>query len=301
MTDAPSLTLDEGVELGYALVLRVAADAGVRALPIKGPVLSRQGLRAHRSSADVDVLVDPAGLPRVQAALEAIGWHDDGFYDTPGIVPWHSVNHRHPQWPCEVDLHHWFPGFLADPGVVFDVLWARRTTVELAARSIDAPDVVAHAAIIALHHLRDGHDTYKQGLLVDLAAVVAGWTDDRRDDLARLAAATGASHALAPFLQQVGVPVLAATVPLAIPTRDWDLRSQTHTTEVFPWLVGLSRTPWHRRPAFVWQAWRTGDQAVRRAGESDRRAVAAARRARLRRAARAMPDAVREYRRLRRG
>lgn len=295
-----ALTLDEGVELGYALVLSVAADAGARALAIKGPVLAAQGLRERRSSADIDVLVDPAALTAVQRALEAIGWHDGGFYDTPGIVPWHSVNHRHPHWPCEVDLHHWFPGFLADPAVVFETLWSRRGTTTLAHRPCPSPDPVAHTAVIALHHLRDGHDPYKQGLLDDLATVVAGWTPDQRDDLSRLAADTGASHALAPFLRRVGSPVRPATVPLAITTRDWDLRSQTHTVEVFPWLVGLSRTPWRARPAYLWNAWRTGDQAVRRDASADRATVAAARRARLKRAARAFPSAVREYRRLRR-
>lgn len=297
---ATALTLAEGVELGYPLIMSVAERAGVRALAIKGPVLALQGLREARTSADVDVLVEPSGLAAVQRALEDIGWHDDGFYDTPGIVPWHSVNHRHPRWPCEVDLHHWFPGFLADPAVVFDVLWERRTTLALGHRDVAVPDRVAHTALIALHHLRDGTDAHKQHLVDDLVLVVDGWSDAERDDLSRLAAATGASHALAPFLRRVGAPVRPATVPLAIPTADWDLRSQTHTVEVFPWLVGLGREPWWRRPAFVWRAWRTGDQAVRRDGTSDRRAVALARRARLRRGVRALPGAVREYRRLKR-
>lgn len=296
-----ALTLAEGVPLGYALVLRVAEVAGCRALAIKGPVLAAQGLREERLSVDIDVLVDPAGLGAVQEALEAIGWHDDGFYDTPGIVPWHSVNHRHPQWPCEVDLHHWFPGFLGDPAEVFEVLWRRRQSVRLAHRDLAAPDPVAHAALIALHHLRDGTDAYKQELLDDLAVVVAGWTPEQRADLAHVAADTGASHALAPFLRRVGCPELLSTVPLAIPSQDWDLRSQTNTVEVFPWLVGLGREPWHRRPAYAWHAWRTGDQAVRRQGTFGRKEVAAARRARLRRGVKALPDAVREYRRLKKG
>ncbi len=69
--DAIPLDLDEGVPLGYALVARLAADHGIRALAIKGPTLSALGLRPPRQSLDVDVLVDPVEFRRPARGAES--------------------------------------------------------------------------------------------------------------------------------------------------------------------------------------------------------------------------------------
>jgi hypothetical protein len=295
-----ALTLDEAVALGYAMVVRAAEDVGVRALAIKGPVLALQGLREPKASVDVDVLVDPAGLARVLSALAGLGWHDDGLTETPGIVPQHSVTVRHPRWPCEVDVHHWFPGFLADPAEVFDVLWARRTTVPIAHTPVTSCDPVGSAAIAALHYLRDQH---KQAPLDELAGTVRGtWTATQVEELATLAADTGAADTLRPFLDQVGAPAVASTRPLVVPLVDWHTRSQTGTTEVLPWLVELGRTPLARRPGLVWRAVWLRDEQFRGWDPSlpqTRGALARARWARVQRGWRALPGAAREYRRLR--
>jgi len=301
---AEALRLDEAVDLGYAVAARAAEDVGVRLLAIKGPVLATQGLRSPSPSVDIDVLVDPAGFDRVRARLEEVGWHDDGVYDTPGIVPLHSVNHRHPSWPCELDVHHWFPGFLADPAEVFEVLWERRTTAVLAHVELGTPDPVAHAALAALHYLRDSATQWGRTKVEDLATRVAEWDPDRLRDLGELAAATGAVDSLRPFLHRVGAPVLAPTRPLAISPEDWRMRSDAETRDVLPWLVELGRLPWHRRPAFLARALWPEDrlfqhsQARNKATSDSRGALLAARWQRLRRGVRALPAAWRDYRRL---
>ena len=298
------LRLDEAVDLGYAVAARAAADAGVRLLAIKGPVLAQQGLRSPAPSVDIDVLVEPAGYDRLRARLEEVGWHDGGVYDTPGIVPIHSVNHRHASWPCEMDVHHWFPGFLADPAEVFDVLWERRTTAELARVELTAPDPVAHAALAALHYLRDSATTWGQTKAEDLATRIAAWDQERLEDLGRLAADTGASGSLEPFLRRVGAPVVAPTRRLAISPDDWQMRADAQTRDVLPWLVEMGRLPWYRRPGFVVRAlWMTDrhfqhTQARDKATSGSRRAVLAARWHRLRRGWRALPAAWADYRRL---
>ena len=298
------LRLDEAVDLGYAVAARVASDTGVRLLAIKGPILAQQALRSPAPSVDIDVLVEPAGFDRLRARLEEVGWHDGGDYDTPGIVPIHSVNHRHPSWPCELDVHHWFPGFLADPGEVFDVLWERRTPAVLARVELSAPDPVAHAALAALHYLRDSATTWGQTKAEDLAARVATWDEQRLEDLGRLAADTGASESLAPFLRRVGAPVVASTRRLAISPDDWQMRAEAQTRAVLPWLVELGRLPWYRRPRFVVSALWMSDrhfqqsQAQEQATSGSRRAVLAARLRRLRRGWRALPAAWADYRRL---
>ena len=51
-------------------------------------------------------------------------------------------------------MHCKFPGFLADPQVVFDALWDRRTTTRVAGRELPCCDVLGNALIMALHVLR---------------------------------------------------------------------------------------------------------------------------------------------------
>jgi hypothetical protein len=298
-----ALRLEEAVDLGYALMARVAQDAGVRLLAIKGPVLALQGLRAPKRSVDVDVLVDPAGFDRMRAALEAVGWHDGGLHDTPHIVPMHSVTHRHPVWPLEVDVHRWFPGFLGDPQATFEALWERRSTVVLAHVELPAPDAVGHCAIAALHYLRDSATEWSRGNLADLAERVATWDAGERVALGELASRTGSAETLAPFLRAVDVATGPSGVPLVVSLDDWETRSDAETRQVLPWLVELRRRPWYRRPAYVlWSLWLTDDHFRT---QSDvpltRREVMRARVARLRRGLRALPAARADLARRTRG
>lgn len=289
------------VPLGYALVLRAAADVGVRALAIKGPVLALLGVGDPKASVDVDVLVDPAALTILQAELERIGWHRtvaDGT--TPSIVPHHSVNHTHPLWPFEVDLHHWFPGVLADPSLTFEHLWARRTTIDMAHCPVLVPDEVGSVAIAALHYLRERYRSRE--LTVLATAVRRRWSADQIAELAQLAAETGAADTMLPFLELLGAPTTNESPALFVPLADWEMRSQTRTTEVLPWLVALGRTRWWRRPRLVWRALWLGDarfESWDRSTKESRQALRTARWQRLQRARTALPLAVTEYRRLR--
>jgi hypothetical protein len=167
------LHLAEAVPLGYAVLAQLAEDVGARALAIKGPILSLQGLREPRQSVDIDVLVHPDDFAGLTSALNSIGWRDDHVYGTPTLVPRHSVNHRHPHWPLEVDVHKFFPGFLADPVRVFDVMWARRVEVEVAHRQVPTLDRVAHAALAALHYLRDDGKALHTADFENMAVAIA--------------------------------------------------------------------------------------------------------------------------------
>jgi hypothetical protein len=303
-----SLELRAAVPLAYALVGERARAAGVRALAIKGPAASLQGLRASRTSVDVDVLVAPTDVEHLAADLARVGWLDGGVYSTPGIVPHHSINLRHPLWPCEIDLHWWFPGFLGEAGAVFDTLWSRRTTVALAGVEVAAPDEVAHAAVLALHHLRDGARSDAQERLHELVDRLGQrWGDIERRELAELAAETGAATTLRPVLQRLGCPSVSDVHALAVDPSAWRLRSEVAgSTQVVPWLVGLARTPWLRRPAFVWRAlWLDARHFEVWAGRRlTRREVMVARWRRVRRALRAAPgarEAIRQARDRRRG
>jgi hypothetical protein len=292
-----TLDVEEAVPLGHALLARLAHDLGIRALAVKGPVLAMQGLRAAKTSADIDVLVEPAGLDRLCAALGDLDWRLAEVVETPHIVPFHSVNLSHPRWPVEIDLHHWFPGFLAAPDEVFDLLWSRRVNASLAHQECPAPDMVAHTALMALHYLRDATTAWGAAGIDVLADVVDGWDPQQKEDLAQVAARAGAARPLAPLLHRVGAPELADVAVLAVPVQDWELQTQSATKEVLPWLVGWSRTPWSRRPAYLRRAlWIDKEHFQPEHGPRLSRAqVRRARVARLRRGSRALPVALREY------
>src|SRR5262245_15615840 len=148
------LALAEAVPLAHVVVDRVAREHDVRVLFIKGPTAVAQGLRPERVSLDVDALVDPARRSVLAAALTDLGWVDENPYTSPTVLPMHSLTHRHTSWPCELDLHDRFPGFFAEPQDVFEQLWVRRDSVEVAGQRIPCTDRTAQALVLALHALR---------------------------------------------------------------------------------------------------------------------------------------------------
>lgn len=299
MTDA--LDLGEAVELGYPLASGVAAAHGIRLLCVKGPILGSQGLRDQKQSVDVDVLVEPAKFDALRAALVAVGWHQSGTYNTPGIVPLHSVTHRHPCWPVELDVHRWFPGFLADPSTVFEAFWQRRTSATLAHAPVPVPDHVSHAALAALHYLRDSATAWGQENLSQLAERVSRWEASELGELSDFAARTGAAETLGSFLVRVGAPDAGDGAPLVVSLSDWSMRAEADTQVVLPWLVGLRRLPWHRRPKYLaWSLW-LNDAHFRAQSEEPmtRRDVMRARWRRLRRGLGAFPAARASARSLR--
>ena len=138
------------------MVARVAQDAGVRALAIKGPIAAHYGLRTSNDCArDVDVIVAPGGVSRLISRLLTLGWEVVEPTEGAMIVPLHSLALRHVMWPCELDIHHAFPGFLNNAAQVFESLWAGRSRVDLAACTIAAPGKPGVYLIEALHDLRD--------------------------------------------------------------------------------------------------------------------------------------------------
>lgn len=144
----------EGVELAYALVEQVARSRGIRVLMVKGPMAAEYGLRAPRSVADADVLVEPRSFESLYELLLARGWHPRVARESPRFLEWHSRTLIHDSWPCDIDLHRYFPGFFSDPADVFEALWkGRRVRGQRNAPAI-VPSKAGMAVIVALHALR---------------------------------------------------------------------------------------------------------------------------------------------------
>jgi hypothetical protein len=258
---AVRLRHEEAGPLVHALVAHVAEGLGIRTLAIKGPVVALQGLRAPRASADVDVLVHPSELDALVAGLRAVGWRPSVTLTTPAVMPRHSENLLNDLWPVGIDLHHYFPGFLAPPGEVFDALWERHVEVFLAGRPVPACDPVGMSAIVALHLLRD--DPEGTGpRLADLAARASSVLSPADvAALVSLAERTDAVATLRPFLLAVGAD------PAGLgPARDpealalWERRVRFGGS--LPWALHLAGTPARHWPRAVWHALLLTDEEI---------------------------------------
>lgn len=251
--DSTRLTGAEAIPLAYALVARVAADHGIRALAIKGVVLAHHGLRAPRVSADVDVMVHPDDLDAMQSAMESAGWRLAGPHENPQILGHHSVDMVNDHWPIGLDLHSFFPGFLAPGGDVFDILWERRTALPQAGQPVHFSDLVSSAAIAALHHLRSlwqPENTAAFDVLVEKS--LTRLDAEARRELADLARATGAARTLAPYFARLGMEVEPVHPAEETEYDRWVLGTNAHPYAA--WWYEFRALPWRRRPRFVWYA-----------------------------------------------
>jgi hypothetical protein len=273
---AVRLRLDEAGPLAQVLVAQVAGRHGLRALAIKGPTVALQGLRAPRTSADVDVLVHPTELEPFIDAMVALGWRRGVTTTAALMMPMHSVNLLHDHWPLGIDVHHYFPGFLADPAQVFDALWQRRASVVLAGVPVPAADPVAQAAIVALHLLRDTPSGRSPALEDLLDRARASFAAGDRADLVALAGRTGATDTLRPFLlglglgdSQVGGSSCGGRlghvdhvdhVDHAEALRRWQQRQRVVGYEA--WFAHFAQTPVLRWPQAAWHALMLTDDEI---------------------------------------
>lgn len=156
-TDAvtSSLGLGHATTLAHALCGAIGDRHDIRVLSIKGPFAEYHGLRPARTAADADVLVAPSDFDAFCVAIEAAGWKERVARETPTLIAAHSRTYIHESWPCDIDVHLWFPGFFADPSVVFDELWKRRRAIPIGEVTVLFPGRPGAAAIAAMHALRN--------------------------------------------------------------------------------------------------------------------------------------------------
>lgn len=249
--------MTEGVLLAHALVARLADQVGARVLFIKGPSAVAVGARPDRPSTDVDVLVDPASFDEVCQALES-NW-TRRFAPLPVVRTAdlsfdHSAHFIRADWPSDLDIHFNFPGFLADPRVVFEALWAHRTTISIAGRDVSTPDLLGQFLVVALHALRDPYKPNSRADLRHLERRCAVLSSTQRVSLLELARQTGSLETAARVLPRTaGGPSADRN---AHPGRlaAWRVRQDFGAVPGALWLVELRRTPWRHRPRAFWRA-----------------------------------------------
>ena len=290
---ATSVTLDEAVSLVAAFAARVAADANLRLLLIKGKPATDLGVRADRPSADVDVWIDPTRARDYVALLAGHGW--ENAPSPPAGVGWgHAATLTHPAWPTTIDVHRAFPGFLADDGIAFEQVWQRRRSATIADRPLATPDRVAAAAVTTLHALRSEVISETKGDLEMALGQAAVFSDRERRSLQGLAASTGSASTLAPLLHAAGIDDAGGVADNA-KLEEWHQRTSIQGLPVAGWGLAIRRAPWSRRPGLILTALRPTDMDYANAGAT-RGAKAGSVRAtayRWRRAQLAVTDAMR--------
>lgn len=264
-TSAQLLSTRDAVDLASAWLCQRARVAGIRALLVKGPVAAQLGLRRERVSADADILVEPGRVAEFVDALAPFGWHERPQGTVPQLVAAHSVSLINDDWPIDLDVHAFWPGFLADSGQVFDTLWNSRIHSTLAGAEVTAPSVESMALILALHSLR--HPLGRDNSRVDDLAALSAAT--RRvvpvatgETLLRRARELGATQTAAPFLRMLGVAVAADPAP-SRELQLWRLKAETRGN-VSAWLLEARRARGIERVRVVLRAVLPGSAELRR-------------------------------------
>ena len=253
--------MSEAVPLAHALVARLAELEGVRILFIKGPTAVALGARPPRPSTDVDVLCEPGGLEKLGPSLERCGWRKrvakssvHALEHASKYLFEHSVHFIHDEWPCDLDVHFNFPGFLAPDDVVFEELWRRHTTVEVASWPVPCADLLGQAAIVGLHALRDPQFRHTSSDVDYVAQRLRAQGTAAATDLAALASATGSTETLRPLLESVDAPAMASAWHDPEMRRRWEVRTQNAGAYTTSWLIELRHTPWRAKPRLVRRA-----------------------------------------------
>ncbi|UEL27794.1 nucleotidyltransferase family protein [Pseudarthrobacter sp. L1SW] len=246
---ATQLSISEAVLLGHTLVARVADCLDIRAFFIKGPASVAQGLRQPKTSADVDVYVEPSSVERMLQGLRERGWRERPVDPDSRTFPKHSFTLDHPEWPCCIDVHFRFPGMEMAAEECFEVMWASTETLELAGQQVRVPSKALGILILALHALRSPQLPACRKELEFLADITKRYS--HAPAIFEIATATGSLAAMRTFLEDL---LPDTTVPeWPEPSMEWRNRLMAREPGSAR-LVAIVRAPWREKPGMLWRA-----------------------------------------------
>lgn len=295
-----ALRLEEGVELATAWVGALARRRGIRTLIIKGETLSHHGLRPKRDSADIDVLVEPSTFDDFCEALIEAGWTPRQTAFISKLTTVHSVSFIRDGWPCDIDAHRHFPGFLAPPEEVFESLWRRREPMAFAHQDSSVPSRPGALLVMALHSLRTTAAHHSRQSTELKQALAARLSEAETAELGLIAVETGCVLTAEPVLLALGVDVPRAHAEQQEPAvRAWRERSYVGAHNAYFWIVAFRSARWRDRPQILRRAaWPVADDmSILRPELVGRRWLFfLARVSRLRRGFAQLPGLIRDFR-----
>lgn len=153
MVEEVAVPLDVRLRFGRAAVQVVADRVGVAVLHIKGDAVD-PSLRPMQTGTDVDILVRPTDVSRLDLAIRREGWQ---LYSTfaYGSPFGHAQTYLHDTWGY-LDLHRAFPGIRLDPASAFDVLDRDGRLIDKVGVACRVPGVDAQAILLLLNAARAG-------------------------------------------------------------------------------------------------------------------------------------------------
>jgi len=148
-----AVPLDIRLRFGRAAVQVVADRIGARVLHIKGDAV-HTSLRPTSTGTDVDILVAPADVSKLDRAIRREGWR---LYSTfaYGSPFGHAQTYLHDTWGY-LDLHRSFPGIRLDAAAAFDVLDRQGFLIDEAGVPCRVPGIDAQAVLLLLNAARAG-------------------------------------------------------------------------------------------------------------------------------------------------
>lgn len=254
MSKAFALATAEAVDLAHALVAFVGETNEIRVLGIKGPSFAFHQLRPPRVSADADVLVEPDGFDELLQLLSERGWMERTKTLASEMFVTHSVTLVHPDWPCDIDLHRNYPGFLIADDVAFEAAWASRIEIQVARISCKFSGFAASAVVMALHSLRISEEPRHRSELRDLVERAENFTPTQRGEVSDFAESVGAIATLGPTLQLIGEARIAPAWELsASQLRDWQRRG-AGAFGASSWAHAIAMEPWRNKHVLMLRA-----------------------------------------------
>lgn len=189
MVEEVAVPLDVRLRFGRAAVQVVADRVGASVLHIKGDAVD-PSLRAAQMGSDVDILVRPADVSRLDAAIRREGWrlYSSFAYGSPFA---HAQTYLHDTWGY-LDLHRSFPGIRIDPAKAFEVLGRDGGVIDEVGVHCPVPSVDAQAVLLLLNAARAGSRRE-----YEVATIWGSASADDRDRFVKLADELGARVALA--------------------------------------------------------------------------------------------------------
>jgi hypothetical protein len=227
--------IDEAARRPHANLLRESKDhiaietielcreLSIRAMLGGGPVLTSNGLMSPVVSRNASIVVDPASIRDLHAALRARGWRDLAPSGRPRILPPARLTLAHDDELAGLILYSVIPGFFADPEETFDLIWERHKVIQLRGQTVRVLGRVA-SAILASHDGLDGRASRQRSnfdYFVEQFRVLLD--DHERTVVGDMVAKMGGCAEMGRLLKAIGVTPCAFTLPSSAYVQ-WRLR-----------------------------------------------------------------------------
>jgi hypothetical protein len=150
---AVAVPLDVRITLARSAIQVIADDSGCDLLHIKGAAVDRSLRAVVASGTDVDALVRPEHVARLDLALRAHGWR---VYSTflHGSPFGHAQTYWHPTWGY-FDLHRFVPGVRIPAADAFAMMWAESHGLALPGATGRVPALEMQATLLVLNAARN--------------------------------------------------------------------------------------------------------------------------------------------------